>query len=155
MTLPTIKDFTVAEKPEDDLDGFHAWKNFGGLTMEVAYIKFCENPDCYQEDFMWMGPRAFAFYFPVINRFIREEECAVEFDEITWILAYSIKMHFRSNEPVVQALSNQLLLLCDFVLESLRALPDQDDRSRTVQEVADAWRDVRAQIACEGLGPRA
>ena len=96
MKLPTVEDFTVTEKPEDDLDGFSAWKTFGGLSVDEAYEAFCECSEARQEDFMWMADRAFAFYFPVIERFIRNEEPTVEFDGETYVLAHCIGSHLPS-----------------------------------------------------------
>jgi hypothetical protein len=54
-----------------DLDAQCAWKNFGGLTMAEAYETFLTVPESYQEDFMFMGSRAFAYYFPVVDRYLR------------------------------------------------------------------------------------
>src|SRR5262245_49928512 len=61
-----------------DLDAQHAWKTFGGLSLEEAYTKFCEIPESYQEDFMFMGSAAFLYYFPVIDEYLRS---AVPCDE--------------------------------------------------------------------------
>jgi len=55
MKSPTVEDFVCKPIPEQDLDGFHAWKQFGGLNLQKAYEKFCEHPLCCQEDFMFMG----------------------------------------------------------------------------------------------------
>lgn len=64
--LPSESDFiTHPETP--NLDQVRAWRNFGGLTLEEAKAQFAENPIYYQEDFMWMGTNAFAFYFPVVD----------------------------------------------------------------------------------------
>ncbi len=70
---PEPSDFFVSE---DDLDCRTAWENFGGLNLPQAYDRFCKNPHYYQEDFMFMGGKAFAYYFPVIesicpNAFLR------------------------------------------------------------------------------------
>ena len=54
-----------------DLDAREAWKNFGGLGVPEAYEKFLSAPEIHQEDFMFMGARAFAYYFPVIDRYLR------------------------------------------------------------------------------------
>ena len=54
------------------LDGQTAWRNFGELTIEGAFELFCTSPIIYVEDFMFMGPRAFTHYFPVIDRYVRE-----------------------------------------------------------------------------------
>ena len=53
-------------------DAQSAWKNFGELSLKQAYDLFVTNPSNYQEDFMLMGSMAFGYYFPVIDRYIRE-----------------------------------------------------------------------------------
>ncbi|MEM9646820.1 MAG: hypothetical protein AAF989_17650, partial [Planctomycetota bacterium] len=67
--LPSEHDF---DPHQGDLDAQYAWKHFGALTLEEAFRRFRENPEIYQEDFMHMGGRAFAFYFPVLDCFLRE-----------------------------------------------------------------------------------
>ena len=157
MSLPDVQDFTVTERPEEDADGFAAWKNFGGLTIEEAYAKFSASAEVLQEDFMWMGDRAFAFYFPVLDRYVREVEAERAFDDQAWVLAHCIAAHVaqgsseadRAATPAGPAahLENQLASLCDFVLDGLGRAPERADRSRPVHEVASAWNALRAQIA--------
>ncbi|HEY5792456.1 MAG TPA: hypothetical protein VIS74_04105 [Chthoniobacterales bacterium] len=69
VPLPTERDF---DPHQGDLDAQWAWKNFGGLSLNQAYGKFLSRPEIYQEDFMFMGIRAFDYYFPVIDRYLRE-----------------------------------------------------------------------------------
>ncbi|MEM7232007.1 MAG: hypothetical protein AAF517_07535, partial [Planctomycetota bacterium] len=66
--LPTQADF---DPWDGDLDAGHAWKEFGGLSVDEALAKFLENPGYHQESFMFMGGVAFAFYFPVVDRYLR------------------------------------------------------------------------------------
>jgi hypothetical protein len=94
-----------------------------------------------------MGDRAFAFYFPVVDRYLREVESGRAFDEITYILAQDIAAHVPARCPEVRSLYSRLSSLCDFVLESLDALESNEERSRPLLEIASAWRDVRARIA--------
>ena len=54
------------------LDAQSAWRQFGGLSIAAALELFRQNPIHYQEDFMFMGGRAFVFYFPVLDTFLRE-----------------------------------------------------------------------------------
>lgn len=69
VSLPTEQDF---DPFGGDLDAQSAWRNFGGLSIADALRLFRENPIHYQEDFMFMGGRAFVFYFPVFDVFLRE-----------------------------------------------------------------------------------
>ena len=86
MELPVEKAFGGC------LDGQHAWKQFGGLTVDEAYSKFCENPDFYQEDFMFMGPKAFLFYFPVIEKYIKTVKPGDDLDDCCfWIIGCAME----------------------------------------------------------------
>lgn len=49
-----------------NLDALEAWKEFGGLSLQEAKVKFAGNPFKYSEDFMFMGPKAFAYYLPAL-----------------------------------------------------------------------------------------
>jgi hypothetical protein len=146
MPLPTVGDFTVTEKPEEDLHGCSAWKAFGGLSIEEAYRKFCEVPEAHQEDFMWMGDRAFMFYFSVIERYLHDEEPRVEFDGVTFILAHCIGMHLPSHEPCVRSQYDRFLELGAFVLDNLRMMPEREARSHSILEVTSAWSALQAKV---------
>ena len=82
-----------------NLDALHAWKNFGGL--DPAYRLFLENPLYYQEDFMFMGPVAFDYYFPVVDRYLREFRRAAEDDDdgCAWILGAAMVSQLESVTP--------------------------------------------------------
>ena len=122
MNLPNQKDFYQSEL---NLDGHRAWKNFGGLTVDQAYEKFCENPNYYQEDFMFMGGPAFTFYFPIIDRYIREKEFRIAFSGETRILCegFRIRIQERSRKPhmFTPKIGNKIVALCTFILDQLKA----------------------------------
>lgn len=67
--LPTYEHF---RHPGADLDSEYARKNFEGLSRTQALVKFRDCPFTHQEDFLWMSPPAFLFYFPVIERYLYE-----------------------------------------------------------------------------------
>lgn len=139
MKLPTVEDFVCTAKPEDDLDGFCAWKNFGGLTVEEAYEKFCQCSETYQEDFMFMGDAAFVFYFPVIDRYIREEESGYEFDCETHILGQCIDAHVSGKNPLVRPLYDHIVKLCYFVLQGLKGVNTDERRDYSPRELQTVW----------------
>lgn len=58
--LPTAEEINVF----DSLDERHAVEVFLGKDLEQAQALFRENFLYYQEDLMFMGPKAFAFYVP-------------------------------------------------------------------------------------------
>jgi len=113
--LPREKDF---DPYNGDLDCQHALEVFGGMTLDQAYLEFCDRPEIYQEDFMFMGPKAFIYYFPVVDRYLREvtskdvnEDCEAE------ILGKAIKGQL-DHGVVVQSTTVLLEIrgLTDFVL---------------------------------------
>lgn len=128
------------------LEAGSAWKNFGELSLMQAYRVFVENPDCYQEDFMYMGPKAFQYYFPVIDKYVREvvgnsegHDCSVA------ILGSGIEAQcndgtFRMNE----SFNSEVSELCEYVLSHLSqyspAAKDQRRVERTWSRVLTALR---------------
>src|SRR5438046_1075541 len=94
-SLPTELDFNPWGP--DALDAQRAWRNFSGLTLDKAAKKFRERPCTYQEDFMFMGTKAFVFYFPIIEDYLREIGSAYEGDDHeAWILAHCILNQFEA-----------------------------------------------------------
>lgn len=117
--LPTEPDFA----PSGALDERCAWRHFGGLTLEEAYGKFSSAPESYQEDFMFMGGKAFAYYFPVIDRFLRatvDIPITQRGDRQSWILPLCILSQFDGrNRKYVSRLKPSVLDLCEFMLAHL------------------------------------
>jgi hypothetical protein len=57
MSLPTRDDFGGGPDAET------AWQHFGGKDLEEACAIFARCPEVYTDDVMWMGEKAFQFYF--------------------------------------------------------------------------------------------
>lgn len=144
LQLPTERDF---DPYGGCLDAQVAWRNFGGLSLEEAYEKFASGPFVYQEDFMFMGPKAFAFYFPVINRYLCE---AVELpaeerdDRQAKLLAGCIQYQFEEmNARHLSHLKEAVLDLCEFVLGHLEYYVDA--RSNPAQ-IERFWKQLRDHV---------
>ena len=140
--LPSERDF---DPYVGDLDAQHAWKQFGGLTLEQARSKFLENPMFYQEDFMFMGGKAFAYYFPVIEDYLKSvPEGTNDHDHEAWILSCGISAHFQGRDlPHVDHLIPRVLALADIVLGNIDRFGDsQVERNR----VAGGWSDLVRQV---------
>ncbi len=133
-SLPTEHDF---DPYGGDLDAQCAWKHFGCLTLEEAHRKFRTNPDYYQEDFMFMGGKAFAFYYPVIENFLRESTDGREC--VAWILARVIKYQFDHNLPNVIHLTSSIFGLAHFVRENVNVF---DPTPKPKFDVDVAWREL-------------
>jgi len=149
--LPTKKDFDATT---GCLDAIEAWKNFGGLTLDEAYEKFCQAPETYQEDFMFMGWAAFTYYLPVVERYLREttldpnetyepyEQAEVE---SIWILAHCLEMQIASPDlPGREAIRLRLLDLANHIRANLSSYAADLDRQ---QEVDAAWKLLEKRAA--------
>lgn len=145
--LPTEHDFNPWNDPTD---AETAWQNFGGLSLDEAYAKFCTHPRYYQEDFMFMGRIAFAYYFPVAEKYIRNAPDADPLggDHDAWILAQGIKNQFSGdNLPHIRHLGERAVALAKFVHDNIHRFGD-DDAER--KRVADAWSQLVAHITAGG-----
>jgi hypothetical protein len=70
MRLPSADEINVF----DSLDERHAVKVFLGKDLQQAEAIFRENFLYYQEDLMWMGPKAFVFYVPAVLNYLRSAD---------------------------------------------------------------------------------
>ena len=142
--LPNVKDF---DPYGCDLDAQCAWSHFGGLTLEEAHLRFSECSENYQEDFMFMGSRAFAFYFPVIDRYLRE---AIELtpddrgDRQSWILPQCIQHQFdQKNLHCVRTRHAEAMDLCNFMLGNIESFANDWDPP---SEISARWRSLRNHL---------
>lgn len=142
--LPTKRDFLDYH---GCLDAQSAWNNFGGLSVDAAYAKFCENPLRYQEDFMFMGRIAFIYYFPVLERFVRdgidtgEEEAWDEF----WIIAEGILTQLDSGKSWFKSAGclEKIHSLSDFVLISTCSnTAKKPSMGSHLAKIESSWRKV-------------
>jgi hypothetical protein len=142
-SLPTQHDF---DPWKGNLDAHSAWEHFGGLTLVEAQSRFQENPIYYQEDFMFMGPKAFAYYYPVIDSYLRNVPDADNFDDHeSWILAQCVRSQFEGNDLApIRHLAPRVLDLADFIRTNIRRFGG-DDSER--QRVGDAWADVAEYVS--------
>ena len=142
LPLPSATDFFTEG---GDLDAEYAWTHFGGLTLEQAYRKFTENPDYYQEDFMFMFPKAFEYYFPVLDRYLRsvsqEEEDAMGDGWEVWIIGRGINSQLRqmakSHPP--RYLLAEIAALSHFVKENLSLYFSAEEEQIRTRE---AWLEI-------------
>lgn len=138
VMLPTEQDF---DPFDGDLDAQHAWRSFGRLSIVEALSLFRQNPIHYQEDFMFMGGRAFAFYFPVLDTFLREFRLGQHADDSSATMIGSC-VAAQFGWPTASHLApihSAIRSLADYVCshtDSLAADPDEQ------QKIASAWQPV-------------
>lgn len=142
--LPAQHDF---EAHRGGLDEQCAWANFGGLTLEEACEKFARGPEVYREDFMFMGPKAFAFYYPATDRYLRETVALSEMERayrMSGSLADCIRFQFvRVNRRYLHHLKQPVVDLCEFVLGHLEYFVDDEDDP---EEIERAWKRLRDHV---------
>jgi hypothetical protein len=147
--LPSKLDFGACENGRDP-DARVAWRHFGELSIDEAFTKFCERPEIYQEDFMFMGGAAFAYYFPVIDRYVRESRVSDDpCDEVEaiWILAHCIKNQFSNHKRHdVKSLRPKLLALCAEVRGNLDHYCVDSERQK---EIDTAWEELDIKLRSE------
>jgi hypothetical protein len=110
MTVPSERDINVA----DSLDEITAVKHFLNKTVEEAEELFRENSFAYQEDLMWMGPRAFHYYLQAAINYVKSEHAAGD-DQI--IDCLHMILRFRSEVEGLRSLATDAVLdLIDHVI---------------------------------------
>jgi len=140
--LPSEADF---DPFGGDLDAQSAWRNFGGLTLEEAYVRFSEVPVSYQEDFMFMGGRAFHYYFPVLDEFLRTSRAKDEWDDCqTEILASCITAQFDwRGANISSELRERISQLCLFVRANLDQYASSSERKSKIDQ---AWAKLEERL---------
>jgi hypothetical protein len=93
MTLPTEKDINVY----NSLDEIVAAEHFLNKTLDEAEGMFRDDSVYYQEDLMWMGPRAFGFYLQAMNNYLKSEYSKGD-DHIIYCLYQVILFKIEGNE---------------------------------------------------------
>ncbi len=111
MKLPTAEEIN----PHKDLDGQWAEKNFSGKTIDEITELLKEDSLKYQEDFMWMGPKAFEFYLPAVFNYISSPFSEGDIDFISCMLGnFSFRLknegkNLKSALPVINNIVNYIL----------------------------------------------
>ena len=102
----------------------------------------------YQEDFMFMGGKAFAFYFPVVEKYLRTVPEVNEdgSDHEAWILAKCILNQFSGNNVRPIHLKDRIIAHADFVRGNLQRFGYDNAEW---QRVADAWSELVGLLAAE------
>ena len=132
--LPSEHDF---DPFVGDLDAQSAWRNFGGLSLVQVYDLFLSNPLHHQEDFMFMGCRAFTYYFPVIDRYLRSITYEDDWDDCSAaILGSGVAAQFDWNNAIlIPSLLDEIEDLSSFVKSSVKRYSVSDDEQNRIFKV--------------------
>lgn len=136
IRTPTESEINV----HNSLDELVARDHFLNKSVEEGELLFRENSAYYQEDLMWMGPYAFAFYLRSAIRYVKSEYSS-EDDHIISCL-YDILL-FRSEEE-------RFLLASDGVKELVSYVIDNFDKfnvdRRTYGDLLEKYMTLRDQF---------
>ena len=95
---------------------------------------------------MFMGGKAFAFYFPVVARYLLDTPDVENEgdDRQSWILAKCIENQFKSDTAQhVQHLAGRVISLSHFVQQNIRRFGyGEDERTK----IADAWQELEDRL---------
>ncbi len=109
--LPTEDDINV----HGSLDELAARDHFLGKSVDEAEELFRDNSAHYQEDLMWMGPRAFQFYLPAVLNYLRSSDSAGDDHVISCL--YKIVV-FRAGQDGFSLAVGRVQELVDYVIDS-------------------------------------
>jgi len=98
-----------------DLDVKHTWKTFGGKTVEDAYRGFKEAAFPQVENFRWIAPEAFVYYFPVVLRYVTSEDAKGDSDTIS-CFAGILESRLEDNRQALAAIFPEIAALSKHVI---------------------------------------
>jgi hypothetical protein len=112
MTMPTERDINIY----NSLDEITARDHFLNKTVEEAEELFREDSAVYQEDLMWMGPRAFHYYLQSVINYLKSEHAAGDDHLISCLHGI---LRFRSEQEGISSLATDRgLELVDYVISN-------------------------------------
>lgn len=116
MSLPTKED--ISPTSGVDLDERAALEHFFGKSQSEAAALFFENPEYFADDLMWMGRKAFAFYFPSLEPYITSKESAGDADIINALLG-TLKTRLDDDPVSIKDCQTPVLRVLVFAHENL------------------------------------
>jgi len=120
VTLPSQEEINVY----NSLDGARASRHFYHKTLEEAEALFRENSLYYQEDLMWMGPKAFRFYLPAAISYLQSDAAA---DDSDFVSALFIIIEFREGEEDFHLALEAINRLIEYVLSDYQKFDVDED----------------------------
>lgn len=140
MTLPTKDEFN----PHNSVDEIAACEHFLGKTLEQAEEMFRADSMRYQEDLMWMGPRAFCFYLRAAFNYVQSD--ASTGDDSFIDALYNIFV-FRSDEDGFALALSDVHNIVGYVMHNYQKFKVNNtiygDLFAKYQELAEKLKDKR------------
>ncbi len=112
MNLPTEQEIN----PEGSNDGETAVNHFVGKTREQITRDLAARLHWYfYEDFLWMGARAFCFYFPAVADYVATAEARVDHEAIE-NFCYVIERRLNSDFAQIRDSFPAIIRFCEYIL---------------------------------------
>ena len=111
MNLPSERDIN----PHRDNDGNVAAEHFFGKSLHDAENLFRENSLYYQEDLMWMGPKAFCFYVKAAFSYLQSRYSNEDADMVN-CLHSTIKLRLEQDSKEMDSALHELITGCRYIL---------------------------------------
>ena len=142
-SLPSKEDFCGGGAP----DATVAWEDFGGLTLDEAYNKLVDDAVSYAGGFYWMFPPAFAYYFPIVDKYLREYEPSTDMDHCPAASLGSClhsQFHWTTGAKPPPSVVEEIAALSDFVKANPgRYSSEKDEQMRILEN----WTSVDLEVA--------
>jgi hypothetical protein len=122
------------------------------MPLEQAYDVFMEHPEIHIENFMHMGAKSFAYYFPVIDRYLREVRSNWKHDDCnTDSLASMIEVRI---DDMTLTRSEELLREIRSLTDFVQAHSSRFSGSKIIRKrIRDKWAKIANKLTeCEQAG---
>jgi hypothetical protein len=136
IMLPTEEDINVY----NSLDEQQAVKHFLNKTLEQAEAMFRDNSAYYQEDLMWMGPKAFQFYLQAVINYIKSD---YSIGDSQIISALNAIIKFRFDEVGFSLAIDKVRDLVDYVINHYEKF---DINSDVYGDLLGEYRQLQTQL---------
>src|SRR5580765_3333483 len=112
--LPTRKDINVC----DSLDERCACDHFLGKNLDEAEALFRDNFLCYQEDLMFMGPRAFRYYVHAAMQYLISPDASGDSDAAS-SFAGLLEFRLEHEKSEVMPVAGELAQICKYLFDNI------------------------------------
>lgn len=107
---PTEKEINIF----DSLDEQWAVRHFLGKSQEEAEKLFCENFLYYQENLLWMGPVAFAYYLIPAMNYLKSEDSSGNADAVSCfcrLIEFKLEWEKTTLLPVISEICQTIAIV--------------------------------------------
>lgn len=127
MDIPKENEISVY----DTLDERKAVDHFLGKSIEQAEQLFIENSIIYQEDLMWMGPKAFNYYLESVLRYLQNPLSRGDDD---FVIALVSTFEFRREGEMLDSGEPKVTAIVEYILSNCSKFELTEDAFRPIKQ---------------------